>query len=165
MELNKEIAASSPKNFELGWKNHNLFFNSLNNKIDEIVIVAEQAHFDTKLMNVYYAKVKHLYTKHSAYVTDQDKVETELDAIGDAIFSEKYLKDFEKYKDSHEIKQFQYKAVKRMDKLFRQMVKDFSQSELIPKPVGKYAEVWEGEKNHSLRARKKAVVDIVFGDN
>lgn len=164
-ELNKEDDIT-PKSSELGWKYHADFFRSLNRKVDETVEIAEQAHFNTRLINVYFTKVKNLYNKHASYIKDNKEIETELEKIGNAIFDKEYLEDLaEGIKNKAQIKLLQYKVITRLDKLFRQINKDCSASELFPKPINKYAAIWEQGKDSSMRSRQKAVIDIIFGSD
>jgi hypothetical protein len=139
-------------NVSVEWKKHDQFYDSLNTKMDEISLVGEECYVKKDMVYVYFAKVKNLYNKHSAYIFETETIEKKLEKIEEQLYNPLFREDLGKGKSSA-VSQI-HRLFKNLQEVFKMMVQDFTAPELIPKPVKKQ---YEGYEEISSTKKKKMV--------
>jgi hypothetical protein len=84
-------------------------------------------------MNVFFAEMKMLLTVRKSYIRNFKEYDKELDKIGDEIFKDNYLEDLENEINNAKLKHFQYKIMKKLNKILGKIQEELSESEILPK--------------------------------
>lgn len=115
------------------WKNWLSFINNTHKRLDELEEVGARAYFDKEYLNLFYAKLRLFISNRVKYFEDYEKVKENLDNIGDNLFSEKYMVDIKRKTNLFEVKRFQFRAMKALNKILEDVSENFSDYEMIPK--------------------------------
>ena len=170
-KVNQMLNAPDITGQEIGYKNYNPFIFSLNTLLDETLQIGRLMFLDVTKLEAYYINLENIFSKYHVYFIDSDKIRSELDAIEKFLYSERFLTELSYFKRTAGKKVFSPMMQrnirlcrKKMLNIFNEMNKLFSDNGLTPTPEKKEKELWEEEGDRSLRERKKAVLDVVFGD-
>jgi len=164
---------SKEDGFELEFKRHNIFFDELENTLNEIRRIGEMAMFEPKVLNLYFSKIYSLVIFYSAYlnlekkifwkgdISDKDNRIFKLDIIKNKLFGKSYISNLENVNNletDYKIKltDTQKKIFSDLNELIRDISVQLSYSELRPKPIKNKEEEYEGVEH-------KAVKEIIRG--
>ncbi len=150
------IRKDQKQDYNLDWKSHDMFFTSLNQKLDEITLVGEQCYGNLDKIYEYFSKIKNLYNKHKAYFQKPEELITKLSKIEEVLFDENFIKDVKDKRDQATMTR--YKIFVRLQTIFAQMAEDFTIPELIPKPIKKEREPWQDEKDYKKKQLYKTTM-------
>lgn len=159
---------------ELNFKRHNIFFDEVENNINEIRRIGEIAMFEPKSLNLYFSKLYMLIVFYSAYfelekevfwVGDIEDIENrkfKLESIKKKLFGKKYIKDIEninilKIDEKIKLNDIQQKIFNDLNSIARELSMQMSYGEIRPKPQKKKEEFSEVEN--------KVIKEIMRGYN
>lgn len=145
-------------NVEIEWKKHDRFYDSLNFKMDEISEIGELCYVQKDNIYIYFAKVKHLFNKHYAYIYNRENKKKRLKEIEKILYNPSFKKDLSEKRANAELMLFN--IFDKLQDIYTEMVEDFTNPELIPKPKMKEVEAWEEEKDTKKKVMYKTVVKM-----
>lgn len=142
---------------ELNFKRHNIFFDEIENNINEIRRIGEMAMFEPKSLNLYFSKIYMLVVFYSAYfnidkqvfwfgkIDDTETRKFKLESIKNKLFGKDYIKNIENInilENSEKIKlnKLQQNIFDDLNSICRELSEQLSYAELRPKPQKKKEE-------------------------
>ena len=123
----------SREDVELQWKNWKIYIDNTCNKIDEIASIGEKAYFNTKVMNLYFSKLKNFMVTRKPYIDNYEDLKTKLDEAGDTLFKAEYQKALNEKPNSPKLVETQYKLMKRLHYVLENVIVSLSRNEILPK--------------------------------
>lgn len=159
---------------EIGFKNNNPSIFSIVKRLDEIETLGCDMQSDYGLIPEFYYANNSLFSRYNVYIIgkkDKEKISDGLSKVGKFIEGNTFKNFLREYTQSKgrevdpNLISFIKKAILVLLEIFRIMNYHFSMNGLTPKPEIREKEIWEEETNSSLKERKKAVLDVVFGGN
>ena len=116
---------------ELKYANWVPFFKSFDENINAVSKLGAEVYFNSKLINIYFAKINQLAILYQPYLMNFEELHQRILKIGDLLFSYEYIKQVDR--NSKSVSGLQFRVIKRLDLILKEMVKDFSAHSLIPK--------------------------------
>jgi len=128
-------------NFEvgLGFKVHNKRFDSLNEELDHIGNLMKVAKEDIKVTDVYFIFLESLYFRYAGYLVNEEEIEKKLKSVETLLNDSKYksaIKEAVRMDRgfTNKIITHNNSIIKKLNYIFRDMIKSFMVHELLPKP-------------------------------
>ena len=160
-----------PQEQEIGFKNYNPFILSLNQLQDDLIQMGMQMYNNPLVMEKYHIALENIYSKYSAYFFKKEEIKSALSKVNEFLMSGDFIRAMNKLESSQTPVRFDERLKKniilcrkKLLEIFEIMNSQFAANGLIPTPEKKDEELWEREKIKTIRLRKKAVLDVVFGD-
>jgi len=123
----------------LGFKVHNKRFDSLNEELDHVGQIMIASKYDLKVTNIYFDFIESISIRYAGYLIDEEKINKEVIAVENLLYDKSYVKDLmecqrmqrEFTPKMHERNRM---IIKRLNSVFRDLIKSFIEHELLPKP-------------------------------
>ena len=123
----------------LDFKLHNRVFNSLSEEIDYLGRVMIELKIEPEGAFIYIEFITSLYIRYSAYLQDESQIFKRINEIKNKLSNKEYLYrvQFIKAKKQQmpdDVSTFNSRVINNISLILRDMIRDFVESELLPKP-------------------------------
>jgi len=112
---------------------HNPFYHSLQNDINQIREINKIIRTEPKQIHNFYSLINTLFTNHRHYIASDKYVEEKLNDVQKNIYSNAFLIQLRDNTKSNEFIRYLIKIIMLLEKLLQIMYKDFSENNILPK--------------------------------
>lgn len=123
---------STTQSTDLKYAQHNPFFISLQQDIDELKRLNKLLRRNTALIEDFFSLINTMYNSHIVY---SPNLQIKLNAIEKKIFGSKYQRDLSEKNITSKMIKFQFRVIKELEYCFQELVRNFENNGLFPKRI------------------------------